>query len=132
MVKKGEKTEQILANEALKENPSIKKPISIPESMSVVATPKGLNASPGIVSQLENRRVLESQEIKTSVYASGRVAVSVCVNTEGVVTSAKFKASGSSTLDADLISIAVQNAQKFKFTNGTKEDCGVITYDFNL
>lgn len=132
MVKKGEKTEPILANEAPKTSAPVKTPVAVPESMSVVATAKGLNASPGIVSQLENRRVVESHEIKTSTYASGRVAVSVCVNTEGVVTSAKFKASGSSTLDSDLISVAVQNAQKFKFTKGTSEDCGVITYDFNL
>jgi hypothetical protein len=56
----------------------------------------------------------------------------VCVNAQGMVTTTKFKAVGSSTIDADLINVAVQNAKSFKFDKGQGEDCGIITYRFNM
>ena len=63
---------------------------------------------------------------------TGRVAVTICLNADGTVSTAKFKPAGSSTLDADLISRAVQNAKELKFSKGENGECGVITYKFNL
>jgi RNase P/RNase MRP subunit p29 len=89
-------------------------------------------ASPGEVVGLEERTLISSPALKEKALGAGRVAVAVCLNTEGGVASAKFKAVGSSTIDADLISLAVQNAREFKFSKGNGGDCGVIVYKFNM
>jgi RNase P/RNase MRP subunit p29 len=88
--------------------------------------------SPGQIIGLEERALISSPALKERPVGAGRVAVAVCLNTEGGVTSAKFKAVGSSTIDADLISLAVQNAKEFKFSKGNNGDCGVIVYKFNI
>jgi hypothetical protein len=89
--------------------------------------------SPGeITSGLDNRIITQSLALKERVVGSGKVAIAVCVNARGEVTSTKFRAVGSSTIDADLINVAVQNAKTFKFDKGQAEDCGIITYRFNM
>jgi hypothetical protein len=89
--------------------------------------------SPGeITSGLDNRIITQSLALKERVVGSGKVAIAVCVNARGEVTTTKFKAVGSSTIDADLINVAVQNAKSFKFDKGQGEDCGIITYRFNM
>jgi preprotein translocase subunit YajC len=94
---------------------------------------KSAAMSPGeITSGLDNRIITQSLALKEKVVGAGKVAIAVCVNAQGEVTTAKFKAVGSSTIDADLINIAVQNAKSFKFDKGQGEDCGIITYRFNM
>jgi RNase P/RNase MRP subunit p29 len=94
---------------------------------------KSAAMSPGeITSGLENRIITQSLALKEKVVGAGKVAIAVCVNAQGDVTTAKFKAVGSSTIDADLINVAVQNAKSFKFDKGQGEDCGIITYRFNM
>jgi RNase P/RNase MRP subunit p29 len=94
---------------------------------------KSAAMSPGeITSGLDNRIITQSLALKEKVVGVGKVAIAVCVNAQGEVTTAKFKAVGSSTIDADLINIAVQNAKSFRFDKGTSEDCGIITYRFNM
>lgn len=88
--------------------------------------------SPGEITGLEGRVLLSSPALKERPIGAGRVAVTVCLNTEGGVSTAKFKAVGSSTIDADLISLAVQNAKEFKFSKGNNGECGVIVYRFNM
>ena len=88
--------------------------------------------SPGEITGFEGRTLMSSVALKEKPLGAGRIAVSVCLNTEGGVTSAKFKAVGSSTIDADLISLAVQNAREFRFSKGSSGDCGVIVYKFNI
>ncbi len=104
-------------------------PIYAPEP---IVTSKSVVESPGEISGLEGRVVLSAPGFKERAVGAGRVAVTVCLNTEGGVISAKFKPAGSSTLDSDLISMAVQNAREFKFSKGENGDCGVIVYKFNL
>ena len=105
--------------------PQVKSPV-------MVVAPKNVIESIGEVTELESRTLLAAPALREKAINSGRVAVYICVNTEGVVTSAKFKAAGSSTLDTDLISLAVENAKEFRFTKGKGEDCGLVTYRFNL
>jgi hypothetical protein len=94
---------------------------------------KSTAMSPGeITSGLDNRIITQSLALKEKVVGVGKVAIAVCVNAQGEVTTAKFKAVGSSTIDADLINIAVQNAKSFRFDKGASEDCGIITYRFNM
>jgi RNase P/RNase MRP subunit p29 len=129
--------------------PSVSKPISAPASYSsappvqessqkvAVEKPKEVAApttiqSVGTLTGFEGRVVMSSVGLKQRPVGAGRVAVAVCINAEGIVTSAKFKAVGSSTIDTDLISLAVQNARQYRFSNGKNDDCGVITYKFNL
>jgi hypothetical protein len=113
-------------------------PKQVPVSYSNTTTPRSVEMksalqSPGEISSgLENRILMKSIALKESVLGVGKVAIGVCVNAQGEVTTAKFKAVGSSTIDADLINIAVQNAKMFRFEKGQGEDCGIITYRFNM
>ena len=118
-------------------------PVDVPKSyntnMSATTTPRSVEIkteavqSPGeITSGLDNRIITQSLALKEKVVGSGKVAIAVCVNAQGMVTTTKFKAVGSSTIDADLINAAVQNAKSFKFDKGQGEDCGIITYRFNM
>jgi hypothetical protein len=111
----------------------------VPKSYNTNTTPRSVEIkteaaqSPGeITSGLDNRIITQSLALKERVVGSGKVAIAVCVNAQGMVTTTKFKAVGSSTIDADLINVAVQNAKSFKFDKGQGEDCGIITYRFNM
>jgi RNase P/RNase MRP subunit p29 len=118
------------APEKVKQEPTVQPTMvvknTIPMSNSVALE------SPGEIIGLEGRVLMSSVALKEKPIGAGRVAVAVCLNTEGGVLSAKFKAVGSSTIDADLISLAVQNAREFKFSKGNSGDCGVIVYKFNM
>jgi hypothetical protein len=61
---------------------------------------------------------------------SGRVVLYVCIDKEGNVTSASYRAAGSTTDDVNLKRKAVENAKSCKFEVGTSDGCGVLTYDF--
>ena len=111
---------------------STKQPLIQPTLTRENTVNNALLESPGEIIGFEGRTLVSSPPLKERPIGAGRVAVTVCLNTEGGVTSAKFKAVGSSTIDADLISLAVQNAKVFKFSKGNKDDCGVIVYKFNI
>ena len=103
-------------------------PVLVQKSLGTI----NMAESPGKITGLEARTLISFAPLKEKPLSAGRVAVDVCLNTEGRVVTAKFKAVGSSTFDADLISTAVQNAREFKFEKGNNGDCGVVTYRFNL
>jgi RNase P/RNase MRP subunit p29 len=111
-------------------------PNDVPKSYNTTSRSvemKSAAMSPGeITSGLDNRIITQSLALKEKVVGVGKVAIAVCVNAQGEVTTAKFKAVGSSTIDADLINVAVQNAKSFRFDKGASEDCGIITYRFNM
>jgi hypothetical protein len=119
-------------------NTNIDVPQSYNTNKNTTTTPRSVEMksaamSPGeITSGLDNRIITQSLALKEKVVGVGKVAIAVCVNAQGEVTTAKFKAVGSSTIDADLINIAVQNAKLFRFDKGASEDCGIITYRFNM
>lgn len=120
-------------------NTNIEVPQSYNTAKNTTTTPRSVEIktemaqSPGeITSGLDNRIITQSLALKEKVVGVGKVAIAVCVNAQGEVKTAKFKAVGSSTIDADLINIAVQNAKSFRFDKGASEDCGIITYRFNM
>ncbi len=78
------------------------------------------------------RTLISAPAVKQKAVGQGRVAVTICLNAEGQVITAKFKPVGSTTVDADLVSLAVQNAREFKFSKGEANECGTVTYRFNL
>ncbi len=113
------------------EQPKVEAPLQI-KAPAVVAAPKNVIESPGDVSGLDKRTLISAPALKQGAIGAGRIAVNICLNSDGQVITAKFKAAGSTSLDADLISLAVQNAKEFKFSKGEANECGTITYRFNL
>ncbi len=82
---------------------------------------------------LGSRGLLYAPVITDSSQQTGRVVVNICVNAQGKVISADFTQKGSTTTDSHLISLAVSNAKKYKFSeSSTAEQCGDITIDFKL
>ena len=106
-------------------------PVAQPDAYSTNAKGVATN-SPGILNGFEGRMLLQSPAISETTALAGRVAVEICLNTEGVVTNARFKPVGSTTLETELITLAVQNALKFRFSKGKNDDCGQVIYYFNM
>lgn len=106
-------------------------PIQVAAPQPITSTKNTVN-SPGEIVGLDNRILVSASSFKEKAVGVGRIAVTICLNTEGGVISAKFRAAGSTTLDSDLISMAVQNARELKFSKGDNGECGIITYKFNL
>ena len=134
--RKGAKLEanrlEIVKTEA-KTNEPVRQPAPVLQPDAYSTNAKGLTTnSPGILNGFEGRMLLQSPAISETTALAGRVAVEICLNTEGVVTNARFKPVGSTTLETELITLAVQNALKFRFSNGKNEDCGQVIYNFNL
>jgi len=71
--------------------------------------------------------------INTSIQEEGIVVIKVCIDANGKVISADYTQSGSTTTNAQLITLAKDNARRRVF-NQDKEDkqCGPITYSFIL
>jgi len=82
---------------------------------------------------LGNRGLVYAPNITDSSQQTGRVVVNICVNSQGKVISADYTQKGSTTTDSHLITLAVRNAKKYKFSeSSTAEQCGDITIDFKL
>ena len=90
-----------------------------------------MGRGPGTVNGFGGRGVLTAPRLQESSQKEGRVVLSVCVDADGSVTSADFKAAGSTTTDGDLIDAAKRNARQYRFAAGSAEkQCGTITYNF--
>lgn len=64
----------------------------------------------------------------------GKVVVEIMVNEDGAVTSATYRAKGSTTSDNQLVRVAIEAARKARFTHGSSDipEMGTITYTFKL
>ena len=83
--------------------------------------------------ELGQRKVIYEPVIKESSQKTGKVAVRICVNQQGVVTSAKFTQKGSTTTDTHLVSIATKAAKKYKFSSSENpEECGNVIIEFTV
>ncbi len=103
------------------------KPDGDPDSKNL----DGIGRGPGTVNGFGGRGVRSAPKLQENSQKAGRVVLDVCVEADGNVTSAKFKAVGSSTTDDDLIDAAVRNARQYKFAaGGVDKQCGTITYNF--
>lgn len=82
---------------------------------------------------LDNRPISYQAPLNTATRKAGKVVIKLCVSSNGDVISSKFTQRGSTSLDATLIKLALDNATNIKFQqNNLPEQCGTITYAFNL
>ena len=95
---------------------------------------EGISTGSGMVGGgLGKRGVLHEPDIRDNSQKTGRVVVRVCVDSAGDVMSANYTQRGSTTTDAELRSLAIRSAKRFKFTTSEIEkQCGTITIDFKL
>ena len=91
----------------------------------------GMGTGPGTVNGFGGRGVKNAPKLSESSQKAGTVVLDVCVDADGNVTSAKFKAVGSNTNDSELVDAAVRNARQYRFSaGGAERQCGTITYRF--
>lgn len=93
---------------------------------------EGVSTGPGQVGGgLGGRGVKSQPTVKNPTNQTGVVVIKVCVNSSGSVVSADFTQGGSTTTNAQLISIAKTAAKKWKFSEGSVDrQCGTISYTF--
>ncbi|NJN33213.1 MAG: hypothetical protein HC817_02140 [Saprospiraceae bacterium] len=85
----------------------------------------------GIGGGLGGRAVVTTPRLQENSQKSGKVVLKVCVDASGSVVSSDYQASGSNTLDDDLVEAAKRNARQYKFAKSDFEkQCGTITYNF--
>lgn len=81
--------------------------------------------------KLEGRANLSRPVVKGRHTKTGTVVIKVCVDADGLVTSAKFTQRGSNTFNSDLKRQALDATERAKFSSSLKkEQCGTITYKF--
>ncbi len=79
---------------------------------------------------LGKRRVLDKPNILILSDKDGKVAVDICVNKNGKVTSAEFNGKLSTIARKSLVSLAIRKAKEFWFEKSDyKEQCGVLIFD---
>jgi len=82
---------------------------------------------------LGSRGLLYAPEIRDNTQKTGRVIVTICVNSAGKVINSRYRQKGSTTTDAHLIQLAESSALKYKFSESqAQEQCGDIIIDFKL
>lgn len=81
--------------------------------------------------EITARAIIQSTEANADPKKKGTVAVKICVDKAGNVTSAKYTQRGSTTFDAYLKKIAVKAAKSIKFAKSDlAEQCGIVNYKF--
>jgi len=81
--------------------------------------------------KLEGRATRSRPLVKGNNNKKGTVVIKVCVDADGIVTSAKFTQRGSNTFNNNLKQQALAATQRAKFSSSLKkEQCGTITYKF--
>lgn len=94
---------------------------------------RGFGRGPGTVNGFGSRNVQSAPKLQENSQKAGKVVVTVCINAQGGVLSAEYKAVGSTTTDQDLIDAAKRNARQYKFAPGSADkQCGTITYNFRV
>ncbi|MEL6868103.1 MAG: hypothetical protein AAFP19_27015 [Bacteroidota bacterium] len=109
------------------------KTVDIPVTPTTEETAKtaNSNALASVGGALKGRPLAKPIVVTESHSKRGKVVIKLCVDKEGMVTYAKFTQRGSTTLDADLKEIALQNAKQARFSAGMEEEqCGTIEYHF--
>lgn len=82
---------------------------------------------------LGERELLHAPEIHDNTQKTGRVVVTICVDSSGKVMSSKYRQKGSTTTDAYLVALAERSAAGYRFSESSvKEQCGDIIIDFKL
>lgn len=80
-----------------------------------------------------NQRIVRVERMKDESGKLGIIVLDVCIDQNGQVISANFSPQGSTTKDAYLLNLAIENVRKWEFASGVAEkDCGKVTYRFVL
>ncbi len=88
-------------------------------------------ARPTINGDVRSRDIIVAPNVQTESLVKGTVAVKVCVDMDGYVSSAKFTQRGSTTLDKELKKLSVDAASRYRFgKSDRREECGIITFEF--
>lgn len=92
---------------------------------------EGMGRGAGSINGFGSRGVRSAPRLQENSQKQGRVVLSVCVDANGNVVSADYKAVGSNSNDSDLIEAAKRNARQYRFEAGSADkQCGTITYNF--
>lgn len=94
---------------------------------------EGKTTGSGVVEGFGGRGFTKPAAPKDDSQETGTVAVYVCVDKNGRVTSAEYTQKGSSSPSEKLKRVAIDNARKYKFAaGGPDKQCGTITYTFRV
>jgi TonB family protein len=94
---------------------------------------EGMGRGAGTVNGFGGRGVRNAPRLQENSQKVGRVVLNVCVDADGNVISAEYRAAGSTTNDDDLLEAAKRNARQYKFAaGGVDRQCGTITYNFKF
>ena len=93
----------------------------------------GTGTGASIGGGLGGRKVVRRGSINDDSQKQGRVVIEVCVDSNGNVTSATYRLTGSTTSDSVLKSKALAAARGYKFASSSaSQECGTITFNFKL
>lgn len=93
----------------------------------------GTGVGESIGDGLGGRKVVGRPSMVDDTQKTGKVAVRVCVNGDGRVTSANYTQKGSTTTDSVLRNKAESWARNYRFAaSNVAEQCGSITFDFRV
>ncbi len=94
---------------------------------------EGKTTGSGVVEGFGGRGFKSPGKPNDDSQETGTIAVRVCIDKNGNVTSAEYTQKGSSTASSRLKTIAIANAKKYKFeAGGPDSQCGTITYTFRV
>lgn len=93
----------------------------------------GTGVGESIGGGLGGRKVTGRPKMVDDTQKTGKVAVRVCVDSDGNVTSAGYTQLGSTTTDSVLRNKAESWARQYRFAaSNATEQCGTITFDFRV
>ncbi|MEO6037635.1 MAG: hypothetical protein ABIQ93_04415 [Saprospiraceae bacterium] len=83
---------------------------------------------------LGGRPIQKRGPINDTSQKAGKIVVEICVDANGVVTSANYTQRGSTTTDTELRGKALASAKQYRFAPGGSggTDCGTLTFNFRL
>ncbi len=82
-------------------------------------------------SNFKERTLVQPPVVRGQNPKKGTVVIKMCIDLEGNVKTAKFTQRGSTTFNKTLRNMAIEAAQKTKFSKGLDpEECGTITFKF--
>lgn len=86
-----------------------------------------------IIEGIAGRKVVNRPKMMNDTQNTGRVAVRVCINDAGEVTSATYTQLGSTTFNLSLRKRAELWARSYRFVaSNVILQCGTITFDFRV
>lgn len=113
-------SEPAVVDENLPKNDNTVNNLTIDEDLSIAISGQELGV----------RKIKEVPSILILADENGKVTINVCVNKEGVVTTAEFNGSLSTIAKKSLVSLAIRKAKEFEFERGKYDmQCGIMVFN---